>query len=129
MPRTTLLCARTIAVFVVVNVASISSTIAAGALTVCPILAARKRRRRAAAATLGHGHPRHAQRQPCGNQNHFSGAHRNHLALGASPAITTLEGAALRLREDVPGVPPGPSFAPARRRTAADSGEAHLKPS
>jgi hypothetical protein len=107
IPRTTLLCARTIVIAVVVVVVTrIGSTVAAGPLTMCPILAARWRRRRAAAAAapLGDGHPRHAQRQPCGQQNRFPHAHRNHLVLGASPAFAKLEPAALRLREDIPDV-------------------------
>jgi hypothetical protein len=86
IPRTTLLCARTIAVVIVV-VASTSATVSARALTMCPFRAARRRGRRATAVTLGDGHPRHAQRHPCGNQNYFPAAHRNHLAPGASPAI------------------------------------------
>jgi hypothetical protein len=121
MPRTTLLCARTIAVLVVVNVARTGSTLAAGALTVClPIFAARRRRRRAAAAaaTLGDGHPRHAHRQPCGHQNRFPHAHRNHLALGASPAPAKLKASALRLREDIADAPARPPAQVSQRQAS-----------
>jgi hypothetical protein len=105
------LCARTIVVVGIV------STVDAGALTVCLILTRLPGRRRpaAAAAMLGDGHPRRAQRQPCGDQNHSPAVHWNYLVPGASAAFAKLERSSLRLREDLSAVVRGTNM-PRRAR-------------